>query len=141
DAFIRQLAGCEAEVNGEAALFFLGQRVGLAAGEHLHQRGLAVIHVPGGAEHDVSTRGIHGFRIVGADVRRAHPYTATVAQTSKSAVSRVSKPANCVIPNTSPTWKSAIRQVWKPALLPFSIRVFIPQFSPAPRQWPSPVRR
>jgi hypothetical protein len=38
-----------------------------------------------------------------------------VAQTSKSAVSRVSKPANRVISNALPTWKSAIRQVWKPA--------------------------
>jgi hypothetical protein len=41
---------------------------------------------------------------------------ATVAQTSKSAGSRVSKPANAVIANTLPTWKSAIQQVWKPAL-------------------------
>jgi hypothetical protein len=47
---------------------------------------------------------------------RAHLDTAPVAQTSKSAVSRVSKPANGVIPNAMPTWKSAIRQVWKPAL-------------------------
>jgi Cu+-exporting ATPase len=56
----------------------------------------------------------------------AHLATATVAQTSKSAVSpdcrdsgagrRVSKPANCLIPNALPTWKSAIQQVWKPAL-------------------------
>ena len=54
DAFVGQPAGGEAEVDGQAALFFLGQRVGLAAGEQLHQRGLAVIHVPGGAEHDVA---------------------------------------------------------------------------------------
>ena len=33
--------------------FLLGQGVGLAAGEQLDQRGLAVVHVPGGAEHDV----------------------------------------------------------------------------------------
>jgi hypothetical protein len=46
----------------------------------------------------------------------AHTGTATVAQTSKSAVSWVSKPANYVIRNGSPTWKSAIQQVWKPAL-------------------------
>src|ERR1017187_859408 len=47
---------------------------------------------------------------------RTHLDIDPVAQTSKSAVSRVSKPANCVIPNALPTWKSAIRQVWKPAL-------------------------
>jgi hypothetical protein len=34
-------------------------------------------------------------------------------QTSKSAVSRVSKPAGRKA--GKPTWKSAIRQVWKPA--------------------------
>jgi len=45
-----------------------------------------------------------------------------VAQTSKSAVSRVSKPAGgemfCApgISHDQPAWKSAIRQVWKPAL-------------------------
>ncbi len=37
-----------------------------------------------------------------------------VAQTAKSAVSRVSKPAGR--PAAPPTWKSAIQQVWKPAL-------------------------
>ncbi len=56
------VAGREAEVNGEAALFFLGQRVGFAAGEQLHQRALAVVHVPGGAEHDVAA-GSHGGNI------------------------------------------------------------------------------
>jgi hypothetical protein len=44
----------------------------------------------------------------------AHLGTATVAQTSKSAVSRVLTPcfsgvANCVIRNTFPTWKPAIQ--------------------------------
>src|SRR5437762_1869050 len=39
-----------------------------------------------------------------------------VAQTSKSAVSRVSKPANGTPSNAQPTWKSAVQQVWKPAL-------------------------
>ena len=49
---------------------------------------------------------------------RAYPDRAAVAQTFKSVYpesvrgwSRVSKPANAL-----PTWKSAIRQVWKPAL-------------------------
>jgi hypothetical protein len=36
--------------------------------------------------------------------------------TSKSAVSRVSKPADCTTAGVLPTWKSAIQQVWKPAL-------------------------
>jgi hypothetical protein len=46
-----------------------------------------------------------------------------VAQTSQSAVSRVSKPARATNFNhsrpfqTLPIWKSAIQQVWKPALL------------------------
>jgi Cu(I)/Ag(I) efflux system membrane fusion protein len=39
-----------------------------------------------------------------------------VAQTSKSAVSRVSKPARRTISAAQPIRKSAIRQVWKPAL-------------------------
>ncbi len=39
-----------------------------------------------------------------------------VAQTSKSAVSRVSKPAGRATLNDLPIWKSAIQQVWKPAL-------------------------
>ncbi len=39
-----------------------------------------------------------------------------VAQTSKSAVSRVSKPADCATLRAAPILKSAIQQVWKPAL-------------------------
>ena len=46
----------------------------------------------------------------------AHPDTAPVSQTSKSAVSRVSQPANRTKAPAPPTWKSAIQQVWKPAL-------------------------
>jgi hypothetical protein len=38
-----------------------------------------------------------------------HLAISTVAQTSRSAVSRVSKPANCVIRKALPTWKSAIQ--------------------------------
>ena len=41
-----------------------------------------------------------------------------VAQTSKSAVSRVSKPAERTTSHAQPIGKSAIRQVWKPALRP-----------------------
>ena len=53
---------------------------------------------------------------------RVHPGSSKVAPTSKSAVSRISKSAsagqagshlNC---DPSPIWKSAIQQVWKPAL-------------------------
>ncbi len=39
-----------------------------------------------------------------------------VAQTSKSAVSQVSQPADRLQSYRQPTWKSAIQQVWKPAL-------------------------
>ena len=39
-----------------------------------------------------------------------------VAQTSKSAVSRISKSAGCPNLPVLPTWKSATQQVWKPAL-------------------------
>ena len=39
-----------------------------------------------------------------------------VAQTSKSAVSQVSEPAPLAPAHGLPTWKSAIQQVWKPAL-------------------------
>jgi hypothetical protein len=54
----------------------------------------------------------------------ANSESAMVAQTSKSAVSRVSKPAGgemfCVpaVSHDQPTWKSAIQQVGKPALRP-----------------------
>src|SRR5436190_10131729 len=41
---------------------------------------------------------------------------AGIAQTSKSAVSWVFKPAGCATSSILPTWKSAIQQVWKPAL-------------------------
>ena len=39
-----------------------------------------------------------------------------VAQTSKSAVSQASKPATATALYNLPIWKSAIQQVWKPAL-------------------------
>ncbi len=56
-------------------------------------------------------------------LRRARLGTATVAQGSKSAVSRVSKPAGRVSSSALPTWKSATSpqslraaQIWKPAV-------------------------
>jgi hypothetical protein len=50
-----------------------------------------------------------------------------VAQTSKSAVSRVSKPADRTASGATPIWKSAIQQVWKP-LHPGSARFRISDF-------------
>jgi hypothetical protein len=44
-----------------------------------------------------------------------------VAQTSESAGSRVSKPARRFDYSDLQTWKSAIQQVWKPALRPSSV--------------------
>ena len=44
------------------------------------------------------------------------PRVSGVAQTSKSAVSRVSQPAEHPTFHAEPIWKSAIQQVWKPAL-------------------------
>jgi len=51
---------------------------------------------------------------VGAILCTKEMDTVGVTQTSESAVSRVSKPAGRWA--ALPTWKSAIRQVWKPAL-------------------------
>ncbi len=50
----RKLEVREAEINGHAAALFLGQAVGVDAGQALHERGLAVVDVPGGADD-------HGF--------------------------------------------------------------------------------
>ena len=44
------------------------------------------------------------------------PEPEIVAQTSESAVSPVSKPARRTTSDALPIWKSAIQQVWKPAL-------------------------
>ncbi len=46
-----QKAGGEAEFDREAAFLLFLQAVGLAAGQEGHQRGFAVVHMPGGAEH------------------------------------------------------------------------------------------
>ena len=73
DAFVCQPAGSEAEVNRQAALFLLGERVGFAAGQQLHQRALAVVHVPGGAEHDVLAGGGHGGVNSGKTSNFQHP--------------------------------------------------------------------
>src|ERR1051325_1423471 len=59
-----------------------------------------------------------------ADRQRQMHRRAFVAQTSKSAVSRVSKPAGRTKSSTSPIWKSAIQQVWKPALRLGGDRIF-----------------
>ena len=54
--------------------------------------------------------------MVGLAVGAALASRRNVAQTSKSAVSQVSKPARPARSDDLPTWKSAIQQVWKPAL-------------------------
>ena len=43
----------EAEIDRDAARFFLGQPVGVDSGERLDQRGLAVINVTGGREDEM----------------------------------------------------------------------------------------
>jgi hypothetical protein len=52
--------------------------------------------------------------VFGVSPNTTYEHLLDVAQTSKSAVPQVSKPANCNA--EGPTWKSAARQVWKPAL-------------------------
>jgi len=66
-----------------------------------------------------------------------HLDTATVAQTSKSAVSRVSKPAGRAFSSTLPTWESAIQQVWKPALRAGTSRRMVAGSRCAPGGWSS----
>ena len=50
---VRLLEEREAEVDRDAARLLLGQAVGVDAGQRLHERGLAVVDVPGGADDDV----------------------------------------------------------------------------------------
>ena len=42
----------EAELDGDAALLLLLEPIGVDAGQRAHERGLAVVDVPGGAEDD-----------------------------------------------------------------------------------------
>src|SRR5205823_12024959 len=49
-------------------------------------------------------------------LRGANSVTYSVAQVSKPAVSRISKSASALTKDGLPTGKSAIQQVWKPAL-------------------------
>jgi hypothetical protein len=49
----------ETEINRETALLLFGQSVGFAAGEKFHERSFAVVNVPGGTEHDMSSRYAH----------------------------------------------------------------------------------
>jgi hypothetical protein len=53
-----------------------------------------------------------------------------VAQTSKSAVSRVSQPASPTTAEALPIWKSATQQVWKPALQQDVVFIRIQKFAP-----------
>jgi hypothetical protein len=52
-----------------------------------------------------------------------------VAQTSKSAVSRVSQPASPTTAEALPIWKSATQQVWKPALQQDIVFIRIQKFA------------
>ena len=58
----------EAEFDGHAAEFFLGESIGIGAGESADQGGLAVVDVAGGAEDEVA-----GFRHLGRS-RRCGPF-------------------------------------------------------------------
>ena len=44
----------EAEIDRDAARFFLGQPIGIDTGQRTHQRRLAVIDVAGGADYHMS---------------------------------------------------------------------------------------
>ena len=46
----------EAEIDGDAAAFFLGEAIGMRAGERFDEGGFAVVDVPGGANDDVFHR-------------------------------------------------------------------------------------
>ena len=61
--------------------------------------------------HQASVGFTHGYSGWAAP----RPAARSVAQTSKSAVSQVSKPASRATSCAAPIWKPAIRQVWKPA--------------------------
>ena len=47
----------EAEIDRDAARLFLGEAIGIDPGEGFHERGLAVIDVAGGSDHDVTAIG------------------------------------------------------------------------------------
>ena len=69
DPVVGQAAGSEAQVDGQAALLLLRERVGFAAGEQLDERAFAVIDVPGGAEHDVLAGGAHAVRVTARELQ------------------------------------------------------------------------
>ena len=54
-----QLKMGEAKIDGDAALFLLGQAIGIVTRERLHQRALAVVDVTGRGEDGVA--GVHYF--------------------------------------------------------------------------------
>ncbi len=87
DALVRQAAGGEAEINRQAALFLLGQCVGLTAGEKLDESGLAVVHVAGGAEHDVLAGGAHGLAMQPGFWRRGNQRWSNIVFTLTPALS------------------------------------------------------
>jgi hypothetical protein len=85
EAIVVQIEPGEADVDGDAAGFFLGQPVGVDAGEGLDQRGLAVVDVAGGAEDQVAGHGnlrtycsYHAGQPIGwANVNPARPHIST----------------------------------------------------------------
>ena len=56
----RQSETGEADVDGDAALFFFGQTITIGAGQRLDKRGLAVIDVTGRTQDQIAR---HGIRI------------------------------------------------------------------------------
>jgi len=66
------------------------------------------------AEH--VERRLRHYSYLNTGLRLILNWKGPVAQTSKSAVSRVSKPADRPTSHAPPIWKSATQQVWKPAL-------------------------
>jgi hypothetical protein len=63
-----------------------------------------------------SCKSLFSWQRIGRERTQRGVAATPVAQTSKSAVSRVSKPADGTTADALPTWKSPIQQVWKPAL-------------------------
>ena len=52
----------EAEVDGETAATFLFEAIWVGAGERLHQRRLAMVHVPGGGDDPHGVRAQRGLQ-------------------------------------------------------------------------------
>src|SRR5262249_46643243 len=62
----------EADVDGDAARFFLGQTVAVDAGEGLDERRLAVVNMSSGAEDEIAR---HAVIIAGNEIARRSPFS------------------------------------------------------------------